>query len=452
MLIKGIHRLVPFIVTCAAVSVGCGADKSADGTITSGGGGKMASPARISTLARDLLEGHRLGVDAQGGAVIAWMNGASQAIFVRTRRPGGRFSRALRLGSQVGRAVDTGQPDDIRADLALAVGPGGDAAVAWPRNAPPGVPGLAIARRRPAGAFDAAELSRDASDHFPAVAFDRRGRLVVAWLRAAHRGCGSVVMASVAQRARPFGAARRVSGPCAKATAPRVALGRDGSGAVAWQSLGNRRVYVATFVRGAFSRPRAVSRSPAVTLSGFATSTLALTAGGGSSVVAWREKVTASGRGRVMAATMTGDQIEPETAVSVSDQIAGPVHVAMNASDTTIVTWGERAGGRSATRRAGHTYGDPAALPCRGPAEIALDARGGALAGFWWACDAGIYAAARRLADGRWQAPLVLETDEDEDGLIRFGKSVSVGLSDAGEGLIEWKDDHGLHVAILPPG
>ena len=89
-----------------------------------------------------------------------------------------------------------------------------------------------------------------------------------------------------------------------------------------------------------------------------------------------------------------------------SDRIEGPGYTALDLADTAIVTWGERAGGRSAPRR------------------------GDAPAGLWAACDA-LHAIARRPWNRSWRAPLSLETREDEDGpariYVKFDAGASVG-------------------------
>lgn len=118
--------------------------------------------------------------------------------------------------------------DDARDASRPAVGPTGDAAVAWSTFVP-NAPGDVLASRRPrAGSWGTGETLGTAMFGQSSVAIDARGLTVAAW------GSGSGLDAAKAVRGQPFTA---ISMPQVKAAAETgVTLAPNGAGAIYWSS------------------------------------------------------------------------------------------------------------------------------------------------------------------------------------------------------------------------
>jgi hypothetical protein len=418
------------------------------------------------TLDATAIGAPQLGVSATGAAVVAWTgdhevrSGGGRRTFVRailaaSRSPSGGLGRA-RLLSDPRRDAPPG--------FALAVGRAGDAAVVL-RGSIAGP--LLVARRASASSRLGTPVAIPGSGRGrqPAAALGADGALVVAWLAPGRRGCGSVVLAAVAPRGRPFGAARRVSGACPFAATPRVALGAGGDGAVAWRAgrtLGYARnrfsIGVAPLVHG---RPRAAataSRGPA------AAGSLDLGADGdGAAVVLWRDQASVSragARGRVLAATVDADGPSAPFAVSASDRVVGPARVAVLPAGAALAVWEEGASPAPAVvvarRAAGESrFGPPETVdPCgaidasRTGAAPALSAGGPQAVAFQSACP-------QRLGLGTdFSAALVRSAGPGapfgppsalSDGT--YARNVQLGLGDDGGGVAVWVQRGGLQVA-----
>jgi hypothetical protein len=437
----------------------------------------------VATLHQTAGYTGQLGVDAQGGAVVAWSESLTPryiySVLVRVRRPGGTFGAVQRLST-----------GEVERPFALAVGASGVAAVLWwqilpspenLRNNRPQPRVLLVSRARPGGRFGAPQtVTSDGLAAESTVAIDGRGRLLVAWTHASGRpGCGRVVMARVGSSNGRFGAARRISTACPNAMLLRAALARNGAGAVSWRagrSLGSSSafaVHVSTYDRGRFAAPRTVSRGRAW----YGQPSLA--AGGSRLLVAWRDRarLTRAGiiRGRVLTAAIDGATVGAPTAVSTSDEIEGDVYAAMNSSDAAIVSWTQRsrgdAGNRIAVRQAagGHFAATEAISPCAPgvsaggsgrdnldtAAHATLDADDRAVAIFASGCG-GVVGAARRPAGGLWQPAFGLTPPATTSSAVRI---LAAGVSDAGEAVAAWWnqppdapgfDDAALDVAVLP--
>ena len=312
------------------------------------------------------------------------------------------------------------------------------------------------------------------------VAIDGRGGLLVAWTHASGRpGCGRVVMARAASSNGRIGASRRISSACPNAMLLRVALARNGAGAVSWRagrSLESGSAFAAhasTYHRGGFAAPRTVSRGRVW----YGQPSLA--AGGSQLLVAWRDRarLTRAGiiRGRVLTAAINGATIGAPAAVSTSDEIEGDVYAAMNKSDAAIVSWTQRsrgdAGNRIAVRQAaGGHFAAPEAISRCAPgvsaggsgrdnldtaAHAALDAAGRAVAIFTDGCGGGV-AGARRPPGGPWQPPFGVAPPPTTNAAVRL---LAAGVSDAGEAVAAWWnqlrdapgfDDAALDATVLP--
>lgn len=401
-----------------------------------------------------------LGVDARGNAVTTFLQTAelyggkpheqTSAIFASLRRAGHGFDKPTRISRR-----DRG----VRSD-ALAVGASGDGAIVWQsdRSSEP----LYVNRRRAGKAFAAtAALGGSRGATQPAAAIDARGRLLVAWLEpASQTGCGMVVMASTAPRGGAFKRPRRLSGPCAHAGFPRVALARDGTGAVAWRSAGPRSagprsavsvssIQVSTYAGGRFRSPRAVSTAANIGL------TLQLVAGGHGALAVWRDHapIGSPAANRVLAASIDGDAIAPPVELLSSQRaLLRDVYASMNVADAAIVAWQRSDDSSSSVWDAfGHgevtirpsadgAFSPPVALgdsfevaSSYGLTGVALDAAGTVLAGV----EDVVF---RRSPAGAWGKPLWLRHPKDytDPEWPPAGSAMSLGLSDAGEGVAVW--------------
>ena len=390
----------------------------------------------------------QLGVDARGGAVAAWQGYAPKlggieyeqttAVVVSLRRPGGGFDKPRPV---------TRLDLDI-ATFALDVGSSGDGAIVWQtkrRGAQ-----LYVQRRRPGKAFGAATVlpgSRGGGE--PAVAIDARGHLLVAWLRPARNTrCGKVVIATVAPRGGAFRRPERVSDGCAHAGYVLAALARGGNGAVAWRSSGPRSarstIQVSPFADGRFRAARAASAV------GNVGEAFALAAGGRRAVAVWRDKGAEANR--VLAASIDGGRVgRPVEVASTRDALLGSVSVAMSPRDAAIVAWHRAPRGSSvwdafatgevAIRAAADGgFGPPDVIAPEietaselGLTGLALDAGGRALAGYGDVIR-------RRAATGPWGPAIALRhrADYSDPEWPPAGDELSVGVSDAGEGVAVW--------------
>ncbi len=268
-------------------------------------------------------------------------------------------------------------------------------------------------------------------------------------------------MASSARRDGPLGAVRRVSGPCANADQPQVALARNGVGAVTWRAASRGdpeaprySLHASVVMRGSPGRERVISRRP------IWFGPAALAAGGTHVLLAWRERTrtTRAGeaRGLVLTATIRAGAIAPTAAASRSDWIQGDIYAAMNRANDAIVSWvqtgpGADHGDRVALRHAGRVaFGSPEPIGAcaqvtwqsgsgRGhldtAARVALDQRGAAIATLRNTCDPNIAVSATRRAVGGVWLPLTglgIAGARDEQQLA------SLAANDVGEGVATW--------------
>ena len=227
-------------------------------------------------------------------------------------------------------------------------------------------------------------------------------------------------------------------------------------------------VQVSTYAAGRFAAPRTVSRGRVWY------GQPALAAGTDRLLVAWRDRAGGGARGRVRAAAVDGARIGAPVAVSTSDVVEGDVHASMNGADAAVVTWTQRAAGDSGNRvaiRASATveFTAPEAISAcatgvqpdgsgrehlDSAARAGLDRSGRALAIFGNGCGNGLGAAWRSA--GAPRAPFQLAPATSRHNAFKI---VSMGVSDAGEGVVAWSvappdppslDDAALRVAVLP--
>ena len=410
---------------------------------------RAATPA-IQRLSNRGGTATRLGVDARGNAVAIWQAGApklggkpyeqTSALIVSRRRAGGHFDMPRPL-TRLDLAVFT---------FALEVGARGDSAVVW-QPAGHGQQ-LYVHRARPGKALGAgAVLPGSRGGTQPVAAIDARGRLLVAWLRPSRRDrCGMVVMATVAPRGGAFRRPKRLSDACGHAGWLRADLARHGDGAVAWRSSGARSavshsvVQISPFAGGHFRPRRAASAV------GNVGEALALAAGGRRAVLVWRDK--APGVSRVLTAAIDAGHVgAPVAVMATPDVLLADVGAAMSPRDAAMVAWQHAPKGSSvwdafatgevAIRASSDgAFGPPEVVAPEietaadyGLSGLALDASGRALAGYE------DFARIRPLA-GPWgrQVALHRHSDYSDPDWPPNGDEISVGLSDAGEGLAVW--------------
>jgi hypothetical protein len=315
-----------------------------------------APAARASWLAPEQLSaqsrgGFEVALDARGDGVLAWTEfprPTAGVLRVASRRAGAGFGAPVTLSA----------PDeDVRA-LSLAATAGGRAALVWRvgREAPGRLlvalgrldgtfgPAHAIARR---GVLPvASRAGQDTIDNAePAIASAQSGWMLVAWLARGARGCGYVVRAAIRPRGGSFSAGRRVSGACAHAARPQVALTDDGGGVVAWRE-GRCRARAACRQRlvGAVIRDHEIGAPRRLAARPVANRGPAVVATGDRSVVAWRDALAPSAdetttRGRVMAAEIRRGRVGRAQALSQTDVIAGTPRLAASVGGAVAAVW-----------------------------------------------------------------------------------------------------------------
>ena len=443
------------------------------------GAASLAPAQQTATLDRNPISTPDLGVDALGGAVVAWVGFAPttaaggettfvDAIQVSVRPPGGFFGSPIPLSDL---------RSDVTGDLALGVGRRGDAALVWRAEDDERTQtSFVVSRRVAGGAFGRAAAIRGSGGGRKAtVAVGGEGSVLVAWLeRSGRRRCGSVVWAARARSGRPFGAATRVSGPCANASAPRAALGPDGRGAVAWRarpSGGETELQAAAFRRGRFTRPREISRAP-VSAVGFD-----IAGDRTGATVAWRDAGgnadAGSGAGRILAARIAGRLAPRPRVVADGGRLAGPPRLVANAAGAALLTFEQAPLNRPlhrpsvlASRRPsiGAQFGRPQVVADCGAVDAtktfafpALDAAGTATIVFQTACGGPLgigpnygLAVVRAPAGGPWSAPRPLSSGG-------YAVGAQIGVGDDGDVVAAWTERafgapeaiEGLRAAIL---
>jgi len=419
-----------------------------------------------------------LGVDAQGGAVVAWVGFAEttndagrptvvDALHVSVREPDGAFSPPQPVSS-----LDT----DVTRDMDLGVGRSGEAAVVWREQEERTTATPIMVSRRPAhGVFGRGVAVRgSAGGRDPSVAVGGEGSVLVAWLEGSgRRGCGNVVWAARARPGGSFGRARRVSGRCPNASAPRAALGPDGRGAVAWRarpSGGETELQAAPFRRGRFDRAREVSRAP-ISAVGFA-----IAGDRTGATLAWRDAGGNAGEGdagRVLVARVASGLRTRPKVVADGGRFVGPPRLAAHASGAALLTFERARPNRPlhrpsvyASRRAtlGAAFREPQLVAECGATDEAktfafpaLDATGVATIVFQTACGGPLgigpnpgLAITQARPGGSWSPPAPLSSGG-------FAVGVEVAMADAGGAIAAWTERafgapeavEGLRVAVL---
>ncbi|MEA2178609.1 MAG: hypothetical protein QOG77_1906 [Solirubrobacteraceae bacterium] len=416
----------------------------------------------VTTLDDNPISTPELGVDALGGAVVAWLGfapttaagGATtfvDSVHVSVRAPGGPFTAARPVSDL---------RTDVTRDLSLGMGRRGDAAVAWravqedAEKSP-----IIVSRRAPGADFtipfpvDGSSGGRDAS-----VAVGGEGSVLIAWLDGSgRRGCGSVVWAARARAGEPFGEARRISGSCANASAAQAALGPDGRGAVAWRarpSGGETELQAAPLRNGRFARAREISRAPVSSVP------FDIVGDRTGATIAWRDSggnISATGDvGRVLVARVASGLETRPRVVAEGGRIAGPPRLAANAQGAALVVYEQAPANRPlnrpsvlAARRTslGGSFGLPQVVAACGAADAtatfavpALNTAGGATVAFQTGCgsELGIgpnlgLAVVTATSGGAWSAPIALSSGG-------YAVGTRMGAAEGGGAVAAWAE------------
>ncbi len=200
----------------------------------------------------------------------------------------------------------------------------------------------------------------------PAVAIDRRGNALVAWLQ------GSAIRPRVvvaSGRNGKFDEPIALSPPKQPSVGPQLAVDRDGRAIAAWSTdTGD-----VTRIQAAFRRPNATEFGPARTLSGRRANAFAPQVGtsrAGDAVVAWLSASVESGATTAIAARSgTRGRFGRGQRISPSGLDADNVRVAVSARGKAIATWTQSSAAES---NIGTAYA-PRDRPFRDPRTIRPD-------------------------------------------------------------------------------
>ena len=159
----------------------------------------------------------------------------------------------------------------------------------------------------------------------PAVATDRDGWALAAWLARGPKNCGYVVRAAVRAPAREFDRAARVSSRCAHASRPDVAVAAGGLGLVTWRQ--GQRLYGAVTTGRRLGPARLLSAHPV-------SPGPAVAATDDRIVVAWRRV-----SGPVMALEIRDGRVARARAVSRTSRVLDPPRLAASAGGAIAAAW-----------------------------------------------------------------------------------------------------------------
>lgn len=299
-----------------------------------------------------------------GGALLAWVEFAGDRPGV-PMEPGakGVLKTVRRASGGAGfGAVETpaGTSSNVRV-LSSASDGGGGVALAWRAGASSSGAHLRIALGTMAGGLgrpvtlsglgtlpdSPAQFGGDPTSR-PVIALSSHGDALVAWLARAKQGCGYVVRASVRRSGGSFSAGKIVSASCARAAHPRVALGSDGAGAIAWDAGPScpsivhacaHEIITLRVTAGRFGPRAAVTRRAAP-----AAPAIAISPSG--PIYAWRDFLGTSSygiRGKVFArAPDSSGRLRERKALSSSEWITGTPRLVVGTDGSVLATWQAR--------------------------------------------------------------------------------------------------------------
>jgi hypothetical protein len=187
-------------------------------------GGNLSSVKNLSTSGRD-AHAARVGIDAQGNAIVAWLrsDGSNERVQVRRRSRGGTLS-AVQTLSAAGQSAVT---------PSLAVDASGRAVVVWAR--PDGANyRIQIRRRAAGGSLSSVKTVSDPGEHAvdPKVGLDAKGNATAVWSRS--EGASARVQVVRRSAGGSLSAVETLSAAGQNAATPAVAVQAKGNAIVAW--------------------------------------------------------------------------------------------------------------------------------------------------------------------------------------------------------------------------
>ena len=203
----------------------------------------------------------------------------------------------------------------------------------------------------------------------PAVATGRGGWGLVAWLARGPDGCGNVVRAAVRAPGLQFDAGRRVSGRCAHAREPRVALTERGRGVVTWRQ--DQRLY-ASVVSG-----RRIGAAYRLAAEPVAPRAPAVAATEDRVVAGWQ-----AADGRLMTAEIRDRRLGRPHALSRSARVFGGPRLAASADGAVAAVWQTNSSSAigpvkfAFSADAGRAFSKPEVAGWRGVADGRVEALG----------------------------------------------------------------------------
>jgi hypothetical protein len=381
--------------------------------VAQAGWGPTAPVAPIPFADRLTGEPPRVAIDRNGDAIAAWVGTAddgSPILQVAVRPAGGRFGGPSQLSG-------SGQ---VTAP-AVAMGPAGDAVVAWVENG-----AVRAATRRPGGPFSSAvgltaPAGARAQLDGPELAVTGDGRAIAVWTGAG--GAGSALQVSAYTPGAGWTAPITLSATGELASEPTVAVDDAGDAVVAWRRAiaGGKGVVRAAI--GAISRPAATG----ATARAFFAAARDLSPAGQDA---------------------TGPDVdldETGAAAAVWTRVQGT-------GDTGLI--------QAATAAPGAGFGPPRTISsgkgANGP-RVGVDAVGGTVA--VWGVDRGsspsVVQGALLAAGGAWTAPRDLSRPDRTDPLNEPG-GARLAVAPNGEAIAVWARDDGemvgFEAAVRPPG
>jgi hypothetical protein len=201
------------------------------------GDGQFGSPVPIVSAAAAATSGS-VGIDAAGRVLVAWQGSSSRSVRVT----------ALQIGAAVAGPVQTlrpAAPGWVDGPPLIDVDAAGDAIVVWQNTADTGTVEKLVAARSAAGRpfGTGVTIATDSGNSFyPVVAIGPRGQAIVAWESSTAR-----VQAALAYNTRsPFGHAVAVAPAGEDSAAAAVGIGTHAHAITIWMDLRKDRLQYAT--------------------------------------------------------------------------------------------------------------------------------------------------------------------------------------------------------------
>jgi len=421
------------------------------------GWGQTAPVAPIPFADRLIGESPRVAIDRNGDAIVAWVGTAADGgsiLQVAVRPAAGKFGGPAQLSGN----------GPVRAP-AVAIGPGGEAVVAWVENG-----GVRAATRAPGGPFTSAVgLSSPGGPTTPVdgpdLAVTGDGRAIAVWTGGV--GARSAVRASVYTPGAGWTAPITLSSTGEVATEPAVAVNESGDTVVVWRrgspiGPGTVRAAIGTISRpassGANARPFFTSASDLSRPGQDSTGPDVDVDETGAAVAVWT-RVTAGGdTGLIQTASAApGAGFGPPR--TISGKGANGPRIGVDAVGGATAIWGvdrgrQPSGVQASLLGAGGAWTAPHDLAPPDPtdlldepggARLAVDPAGDAVAA--WARDNGEtvgFQSAVRPAGGKF-GPQESVTGRGDDS---DSTAPDVAVSAAGEAVVVWEAGGGKNTAL----